>query len=276
MMSSKLKRFFLLFIVFFWGVLFGSVIFFPWSNFVDFINSKSDIIHIESAGFSFFPFGVKLLGLEVRTREGKELYFKELKISPSLFSPLYLVFGKFKGSLKLKTEKSAITINFTAKNIFRPEKMSLSSVYLTGDISSEELMSIFDLGGKGNLKIELKLNGDIRTPNSLEGKFLLSSSDKDKTIIVLKNTNKLHVPVEGEFSLGKVNAEVTIKNGVMTLDRFEMRGGNIEGSGKGSLIIKNPFFESQIDLTFELKTNLLNIPSQTIRLKGTLSSPKIG
>jgi type II secretion system protein N len=219
---------------------------------------------------------VKLLGLEIRTREGKEIYFKETKISPSILSPLYLLFGKFKCSLKLKTEESALTINFTAKNIFRSEKMSLSSVYLTGNINSGDLMRFFDLDGKGNLKIELKLNGDIKNPNSLEGKFLLTSADKDKTIIVLKNTNKLHVPVEGEFSLGKVNAEMTIKNGVMTLDKFEMKGGNIEGNGKGSLIIKNPFFESQIDLTLEIKTNLLNIPSQTIRLRGTLSSPKIG
>jgi len=55
-----------------------------------------------------------------------------------------------------------------------------------------------------------------------------------------------------------------------------MQGGNIEGTISGSLKLDKTLQNSQLNITIDLKTKILNIPPQKIKIKGTISNPQLG
>ncbi|MDT7906681.1 MAG: type II secretion system protein GspN [Candidatus Calescibacterium sp.] len=256
------------------GFIVGSIIFFPWDIVANYINSKSDMVYISSASFSP-PVGVKFENVNLKI-DNKVFKIDEIKIKPSLLSPIYIIFGRISVKIGLETQRSDADLELKMikreKNKFIPYFIKLD-----GKVGIDDIMKIIQLEGKGELKINAEIKGEIDNPQKLNGKIRIQSSDgKGKNIVVLKNTEKIHIPVEGEFDLGKVDIYATIKEGIITFENVNLKEGNIEGVISGSIKLEKDLSNSQLNLDLDIKPKILNIPPQKLKIRGTISKPQVG
>ncbi len=256
------------------GFNLGIIIFFPWEILTHLINSKSDIVHVSSTSFSP-PFGIKLENVTIRTNEKNQYKIEKIKIFPSIFSPISIFFGRASAKIQIQTAESDTALKI--KMLKRKKQFIPYFIELDGKIGINDIMKLIQLEGKGKIKISAKIKGEIENLPKLNGEIKLTTAEKDEKIIaILKNTEKIHVPVEGEFDFGKINIYATIKEGIINIENARMQGGNIEGTISGSVKLEKIPQNSQLNIMLDLKTKILNIPPQKLKIKGTISNPQLG
>jgi len=274
-----LKSLFLYSSVFFAGIFFGFYLFFPWNSILTVINSSFEFVEIEKAGFNF-PWGVNFRGVTIylpeigrvsRSREElPKIHLSYLKIIPGISLPFAFISGSpLPFSLELETNErtsfSAVDIKIDRENFFPRE------IRTEGVLDVKDILPIFNIRGSGKLKISsyIKIGkGGIKT---LSGNIRVFS---DKLVVELRNTGNLNIPVEGEFSLGSVEFISSINEGVVTINRLVMRGGDISGDISGTVKLNTPFEQSELNLTLMLETKVFQIPLQKFKIVGTLKEPK--
>lgn len=270
---TKTKKIISSLLFFIGGFNLGIIIFFPWEILTNLINSKSEVMHVSSTSFSP-PLGIKLENVTIKTNDKNQYKIEKIKIFPSIFSPIYIIFGKISTKIQIETPESDATLKI--KILKREKKLVPYFIELSGDIGINDIMKLIQLEGKGKMKVNAKIKGEIENLQKLNGEIRITSDEKDKNIIaILKNTEKIHIPVEGEFDLGKINIYATIKEGILNIENAKMQGGNIEGTISGSLKLDKTLQNSQLNITIDLKTKILNIPPQKLKIKGTISNPQL-
>jgi len=268
---TKTKKIIFSLLFFAGGFNLGIIIFFPWEILTHLINSKSDTVHVSSTSFSP-PLGIKLENVTIRTSEKNQYKIEKIKIIPSIFSPIYIIFGRVSIKIQIETAESDAAVKI--KMLKREKQFIPYFIELDGKIGINDIMKLIQLEGKGKMRISAKIKGEIENPQKLNGEIELTTDEK--IITILKNTEKINVPVEGEFDFGNVNIYATIKEGILTLENVRMQEGNVEGTVSGSVKFEKNILNSQLNLTIDLKTKILNIPPQKIRIKGTISNPQLG
>lgn len=283
--GAPLKVFLLFSFMFSAGAFFGVYIFFPWNMILSLINSSVEGVRVKEIGFHI-PWGVKLREISINTNrfgfygvieKGKklvgehptEIKIDEMRIIPHVTFPFALLFGEeLPLSVDVWKNSTSLTSDLKiSKGNFTPTEVSLNGVLYVKDLlylfglkgsGKIDLSSFFKVGKKFDLK---NISGNVR-------------AFSDNLVVELKNMGGLNIPVEGEFSFGKVEFISSIQNGVITINRLIMTGGDIQGDISGTLKLLSPFEDSELNLTLMIKTKIFPIPAQRFRIKGTFRNPK--
>ncbi len=264
---SIVKKISAYFSIFSLGVICGLYIFFP-KDLVKNLLNKSGNIYVDDVKL-LFPPGIALQSLDLKMN-GKEIRFDQVSISPSLFSLFTLLSGEIPFYIKIKTHLSSVKAELSF--LKSSGSFVTSKVKSEGVVDLKDVSQFIDVVARGLIRYSIEISGFEKGVTAVSGKVNLYT---EKMTLEIVNSAKLGSFFEGELSLGKTKVEALINQGFLRFLNFKSEGGDVEGVISGTVRFERSLQNSQLDLTVELKTKIINIPKQKFRIRGTLSSPQI-
>jgi type II secretion system protein N len=228
------------------------------------------------------PLGLGFESVTVMQKENLWAQIDVLKITPrfaTLLGPRKTI--NFRGMAYQGDLRGHVAVN-------KSEKSTRTDVLLK--LSDIELSAIANLQERLGRKLSGLLDGDVDV-SDMNGPARSIKGTLDLTDIRLALSNPI-INIQ-EVSLNNVEVEFTVNKQVFSLKRMEAKGGQVEGSLTGTVMIRKPMGKSRINLRGSFfpqevllasiqgllpqnlfKQGKLGDKGMPIRIYGTLEKPK--